>query len=283
MASKSERLGWVCVVLGLVLWTLLAAVLPAQTSEMPTTADLVIEQMAAEAGVIFAGQVTAVRRPVVSPESGEDAAKGVVEVEFRVGQAVRGPAAGSVYMLREWAGLWGASGGGRYRVGQRLLVFFYPPDANGLSSPVRGLDGAVPLRGGGAAPGPDDSTYAAGQWLVDLRWVQAQALRNNQSAAPPRGPGSPRPISPVPIRPGPVYLVPVRPVTGESPTLAGVKLEGAGPHLDAAPNAPELTAPPVRRPPLPAPQPAAAPAEMQPLTQVIALCREELRGSDGLR
>ena len=45
-------------------------------------------------------------------------ASGVVEVEFRVDQAVRGCAAGGTYVLREWAGLWAANDA-RYRVGQR--------------------------------------------------------------------------------------------------------------------------------------------------------------------
>ena len=75
---------------------------------------------------------------------------GVVEVEFRVDQAVRGCAAGGPYMLREWAGLW-AAGNQRYRVGQRLLMMLHAPGAAGMSSPVGGMDGAIPIRRVGSA------------------------------------------------------------------------------------------------------------------------------------
>ena len=97
-----------------------AEVAPSATVSVASTADAVIEEMSQAAGVIFAGQVTAVRRPVGSAASGE----GIVEVDFRVDQGVRGPASGSIYTLREWAGLWSGSGGeARYHVGQRLLIF----------------------------------------------------------------------------------------------------------------------------------------------------------------
>jgi len=143
---------------------------------VPATADGVIEQMSEAAGAIFVGQVVAVRRPSGSIGSAGDAAEGVVEVDFRVERALLGPGQGSVYTLREWAGLW-AGGAERYRVGRRLLLFLRQPDASGLSSPVHGVDGAIPLRGGGVAPGPDDVGVAASEWLVDLRWVETHAQR----------------------------------------------------------------------------------------------------------
>ena len=142
----------------------------------PETADALIEQMSAAAGVIFAGEVTAVRRPVGFAGSGQDAAEGIVEVDLRVDQPLRGPDAGSTYTLREWAGLW-AGGVERYKAGQRLLLFLYAPDAHGLGGLVHGAEGAIPLRGSGAAPGPDDASTKAAEWLVDLRWLQARALR----------------------------------------------------------------------------------------------------------
>lgn len=195
-------------------------------------------------------------------------AEGVVEVKFRVEQAVKGPAAGSVYTLREWAGLWSAMGGGQYRLGQRLLVFLYAPDARGMSSPVRGLDGAVPLRGVGVAPGPDDLGSTAADWMVDLRWVQVQALKTYPSVAPPAGTGPvfPRPISPEPVHPPIVY-----------PPLAG----GVRSEVEAARGAMEIAPLPVRRVPILmlAPQPAQA----EPLAQVIALCRQAMRSSNAAR
>ena len=91
--------------------------------------------------MIFVGQVLAVRRPRTAAGSGR-------EVEFRVDQAIRGCAAGTPFVLREWAGLW-AGGNQRYRVGQRLLMLLHAPSAAGMSSPVGGLDGAIPIRQGG--------------------------------------------------------------------------------------------------------------------------------------
>jgi hypothetical protein len=139
--------------------------------------------MAALAGVIFAGQVTAVRRPIGYAGSPQGAAEGIVEVEFRVDAAVRGATAGSVFVLKEWAGLW-AGGIDRYRVGERLLLFLHSPNAQGMSSPIDGMDGAVPLEGNGTAPGAGDAFTTVGTWMVDLRWLQAQVLRRS---VPERG------------------------------------------------------------------------------------------------
>lgn len=89
MPVRSDRLGWAAVVLGAILWAVFAVILSAQgpqkvASEVPAerppvvelpigpvstgpgvaaTADDVIEQMARAAGVIFAGQITAVLMP----------------------------------------------------------------------------------------------------------------------------------------------------------------------------------------------------------------------------
>jgi hypothetical protein len=220
---------------------------------VPNTADAVIEEMAQAAGVIFAGQVMAVRRPVGFAGSAENGAEGVVEIDLRVDQAVRGPVAGSIYTVREWSGLWNASGGGeRYRVGQRLLLFLYAADLHGMSSPVHGRDGAVPLRGGGVAPGPDDSTAEAAQWMVDLRWVQALALRRGELMLPPVR----RPVLPRPIR----GIVPE-----ENVGQAGGEVR------------PDL------RPPFPVPLRVAAPAQTEPLTQVLALCQQAMRRADAGR
>jgi hypothetical protein len=73
----------------------------------------------------------------VRPRGGE------VEVSFAVEQPVLG-SMGARYTLREWAGLW-AAGQPRYRVGQRAMFFLHPPNAAGLSSPVDGMEGIVPV------------------------------------------------------------------------------------------------------------------------------------------
>jgi len=148
---------------------LLLAVPRARAQNMPPrTVEDALHRMSDEAGVIFAGQVIAVHR-----QSGGAEASGVVEVEFRVDQAVRGCTAGAPYVLREWAGLW-AGGVQRYRVGERLLMFLRTPSASGLSSPVDGMDGAVPIHGGSSPLVADSSTV---QYPVaDLRWVGTQVL-----------------------------------------------------------------------------------------------------------
>jgi hypothetical protein len=164
---------------------------PAATA-VPQSAAAALARMAALAGVIFAGEVTAVRRPIGYAGSPQSAAEGIIEVEFRVDAAVRGAMAGSVFVLKEWAGLW-AGGIDRYQVGERLLLFLHAPNAQGMSSPIDGMDGAVPLAGNGTAVGARDGFVAAGTWMVDLRWLQAQVLRGS---VPERGATPMRDLSP---------------------------------------------------------------------------------------
>lgn len=126
----------------------------------PQTALDVLHQMSAKADVIFAGEVLAIRRPN----------DGVVEVEFRVDQAIRGCAVGTPYILREWAGLWTADNQ-RYHVGRRLLMLLHAPSDSGMSSPVGGLDGAIPIRQGDAVTPLADMATPLQPPYVDLRWL----------------------------------------------------------------------------------------------------------------
>jgi hypothetical protein len=128
----------------------------------PQTVVDILHQLSDKADVVFAGQVLTISRPNDS----------VVEVEFRVDQAIRGCTAGTPYILREWAGLW-AGDNQRYRVGQRLLMLLHAPSAAGMSSPVGGLDGAIPIRQGGATM---DVATPAQPPYVDLRWLGARLL-----------------------------------------------------------------------------------------------------------
>jgi hypothetical protein len=82
-------------------------------------------------GYIFAGTVKSV-------ELAAPAGNGVatVLISFHVDQAIRGVRTGQTLAIREWAGLWDA--GERYRPGERVLLFLYPPSKLGLTSPVRG-------------------------------------------------------------------------------------------------------------------------------------------------
>jgi hypothetical protein len=139
-------------------------VAPAASPTQQQTVVDVLHQLSDKADVVFAGQVVAIRRP-------NDTSW--VEVEFRVDQAIRGCSVGTPYVLREWAGLWTA-GNQRYRVGQRLLMLLHAPSASGMSSPVGGLDGAMPIRQGGMAAQAMDSSTAPQLPFVDLRWLGAR-------------------------------------------------------------------------------------------------------------
>jgi len=166
-------------------WTLVvpvvAALVLSLTAQGQTTANTIddtatpqdietaLHQMADRAGVIFVGRVAKVQR-----RDGGNAASGVVEVTFEVDQAIRGCTAGS-YVLREWAGLWEGDDQ-RYRVGQRLLMLLHAQGASGMSSPVDGMDGAIPIVRGGGAPLAAGSSARMSPPAVDLRWVGTKLL-----------------------------------------------------------------------------------------------------------
>jgi hypothetical protein len=132
----------------------------------------VLHQMSDRADVIFMGQVLTVRLP-----EGAGPASGIVEIEFRVDQAIRGCKSGQPYVLREWGGLWTGSSG-RYRVGQRLLMLLHAPSRGGMSSPVGGLDGAIPIRQSAVSASPEkNATPPPSLPFVDLRWLGARLPR----------------------------------------------------------------------------------------------------------
>lgn len=131
-------------------------------SVLPATANAVLREMGSQAAIIFAGRVEAVLRA-------DDL--GYVDVRFRVESGVRGAQTGGVYVLREWAGLW-TGGAVRYTVGQRRLMLLAGRGPSGMSAPVSGMDGAVPLFGD-----------ADGTTRVDLRWVRARAWRGVVASA----------------------------------------------------------------------------------------------------
>jgi hypothetical protein len=155
-------------------WRVVAMMLAlASVAVQGQTVEAPLHEMADVAGVLFVGDVLRVHRV-----DGGGLASGVVEVEFHVDHAVRGCGVGGSFVLREWAGLW-AGGEQRYRVGERLLMLLHAPNAAGMSSPVGGLDGAIPIRGvegelAGAALG---ATTARPVEMVDLRWVGTRVVR----------------------------------------------------------------------------------------------------------
>ena len=142
--------------LGLCCFLLLAAgvgALPARgggPGSAPSSATL--EQLGRHAGFIFRGRVLSVDRP--KPARG---AVTTVQVTFEVLEGIRGVRTGDHLTIREWAGLWGA-GRPRYRPGQEVLLFLYPRSRLGLTSPVGGDLGILPIDAQGlvlAPPAPD--------------------------------------------------------------------------------------------------------------------------------
>jgi hypothetical protein len=86
------------------------------------------------AGYIFAGTVTSIKRP--APNKNDVA---TVKIYFHVDEGMRGVRTGQALTIHEWAGLWAS--GERYRIGERVLLFLYPPSKLGLTSPVQGSMG----------------------------------------------------------------------------------------------------------------------------------------------
>lgn len=170
---------------------------PGAPRPLPTTTAEALQQMAARAGVVFVGHVLSVHLPENYVGSPEDATEGLVEVRFAIDVPIRGTQPGeSQFLLKEWSGLW-TDATPRYRVGERLLVLLHTPSPAGLSSPVDGTDGILPLTGTGPTPSPEDTTATPGTLQVDLRWVQTKLLRQP-------APGGPNPVSPDPVTPEPV-------------------------------------------------------------------------------
>jgi hypothetical protein len=87
------------------------------------------------AGIIFSGTVTAIARRSATRATGVE----TVAITFHVESAIRGTTPGENLTISQWIGLW--SGGQRYRVGERVLLFLYPPSKLGLTSTVAGAIG----------------------------------------------------------------------------------------------------------------------------------------------
>ena len=131
----------------------------------PQTVEEALHQISDSAAIIFTGEVIAIRSL-----PGQNGASGVVEVDFRVEQAVRGTTAGSIFTLHEWAGLW-AGGEPRYRTGQRLLMLLHAPGPSGITSPVGDMAGAIPIRATSSAPQAASASTTTTPLIADLRWV----------------------------------------------------------------------------------------------------------------
>jgi len=134
------------------LWFSMSAL--AQGTIPDATVGAALRNLASRSGVAFMGRVTEIHRGT-----------GVVEVVFQVERSLLGET-GATYTLREWAGLW-AAGQCRYSVGQRVAIFLHAPGKAGLSSPVDGMEGILPVVQESADSEP----------LVDIRRLATRVQR----------------------------------------------------------------------------------------------------------
>jgi hypothetical protein len=112
---------------------------PAQPPPRPEIPNL--HAIATRSGYVFAGTVKAVGR--IKPRNQDSVA--VMRITFHVDHGYRGVHTGQTFAIHEWAGLW--ENGERYRPGERVMLFLYPPSKLGLTSPVP--NGRFPVDSGG--------------------------------------------------------------------------------------------------------------------------------------
>jgi hypothetical protein len=111
----------------------------------------VLAELVREAGVIFAGEVYAIRMPEGEANPGTSGGlhslnPQAVQIEFRVDHGVRGASVGSPFVLHESLEQWRQQAP-PIALHDRAIVFLYPPDQSGLSAPVGGPAGVLPLAG----------------------------------------------------------------------------------------------------------------------------------------
>ncbi|MGZ4787379.1 MAG: hypothetical protein ACXVZX_02595 [Terriglobales bacterium] len=109
---------------------------------LPLSNSNAIEKLARPAGIIFSGEVVRIER-----ERDLDGKPASIRIAFRVDEALRGCNAGETVEIAEWAELWVR--GDRYRVGQKVILFLYPRNHAGLTSPVAGDLGVFMLGSSG--------------------------------------------------------------------------------------------------------------------------------------
>jgi len=159
-------------VLLLILISSTFAVQPLPGSHRGTPSLVNRDQLARSSGYIFAGTVKAIER--ITPRGKDGVA--TILITFHVDKAIRGVRAGQTLTVHEWAGLW--QSGERYRPGERVLLFLYPPSKLGLTSPVGGPMGrfrvdsggrvVVPRRIGGLSPDPSARARFRGRTRMNI-------------------------------------------------------------------------------------------------------------------
>ncbi len=110
------------------------------------------KQLSRRAGMIFAGTVlTAATQTGITqtaaPDRAVSAAAPIVQISFRVDQAIAGVEQGQILTIHEWAGAWSMHR--PMSSGQHILIFLYPLSRLGFTSPVGGSLGQVALESSG--------------------------------------------------------------------------------------------------------------------------------------
>lgn len=175
-ANHFRRLARICIA-ALAMLALGGMALHAQLPTPPATTEDALRQMLDQAGIVFAGQVTAIRH--IGPANGST---GTIEIDFAIADAVLGVSPNTTYTLREWTGL-ASNGDSTFVIGRRYLMFLHAPGPSGLSSPVGGPDGAIPILPT-AEPASPNTPDAAGLAAQTALAQTPQAAVNTVSAAP---------------------------------------------------------------------------------------------------
>jgi len=110
------------------------------------------KQLSRRAGMIFAGTVltAATQTGIVqtaAPDRAVSAPAPMVQLSFRVDQAIAGVEQGQILTIHEWAGAWSMHR--PMSSGQHILIFLYPLSRLGFTSPVGGSLGQVALESSG--------------------------------------------------------------------------------------------------------------------------------------
>ena len=108
---------------------------PVNRLPLQRTDSSAFSQVVRAAGTIFSGTVTSITRH----HAANGNAVPSVTITFHMDDALRGARSGRNFSLTEWIGVW--SGGQRYRLGEHVVLFVYPPSKLGLTSSVGGALG----------------------------------------------------------------------------------------------------------------------------------------------
>jgi hypothetical protein len=152
--SRRFEVGWLWRLLMLLGWLWFSFAALSEVAMPDVTVGAALRNLASRSGVAFVGRVLKIERGA-----------GVVDVVFQVEKPMLGQV-GATYTLHEWAGLWSA-GQSRYSVGQHVAIFLHAPGKAGLSSPVDGMEGILPIVQESADSEP----------MVDVRLLAARVQR----------------------------------------------------------------------------------------------------------